>query len=548
MQEYFQVAKSWVVIGLDLSQALFSVLFLIMLVVIPIMYIMDVSQSSHAVRKNYPVIGRFRYFFEHIGEFFRQYFFSMDREEMPFNRAQRSWVYRAAKDISNTIAFGSSRDITKVGTVLFANCPYPTLGEDATPMSQQVIGPECKYPFRTKSIFNISAMSYGALSSPAILALAEGARVSGCWLNTGEGGLSKYHLQSGCDLVFQIGTAKFGIRDPFNSKLSESKLIEVAAHSQVRMFEIKLSQGGKPGKGGILPGAKVTEEIAKIRGIPKGQDSISPNRHPDIQCDADLLDMIVYIREVTGKPVGFKTVIGSERWLDHLFGLMKQRGNKFIPDFITVDSADGGTAAAPMPLLDDMGLPLSESLPMLVNKLREHNLYERVKVIASGKLITPVDAAWALSIGANFIASARGFMFALGCIQALQCNKDTCPTGITTHNKRLQRGLNPKLKSVRVANYVKNIVHEIGMIAHSCGVHHPLELERHHARVVQENGLSIPLDELYPLPEVKNFKERRNWETRPWAKKELIKNNLEDTTLNISLNDLSHKKSSSWER
>ncbi len=545
MQEIFQIIKGWIVIGLDLSQALFSVLFLMLLIIVPVMYLMDISQSTHAVRRNFPVIGRFRYFFEHMGEFFRQYFFSMDREEMPFNRAQRSWVYRAAKNISNTIAFGSSRDLKKVGTVLFSNCPYPTLGEDATPISEQVVGAECKYPFTTKSIFNISAMSYGALSKPAILALAEGAKSSGCWLNTGEGGLSEYHLKSGCDIVFQIGTAKYGVRDPFNNALSVSKLSEVAAHPQMRMFEIKLSQGGKPGKGGILPGAKVTEEIAHIRGIHKGQDSISPNRHPDITCDADLLDMIKYIRDLTGKPVGFKTVIGTEKWLDHLFGLINQRGKEYAPDFITVDGADGGTGAAPMPLLDDMGLPLSESLPMLVNKLHEYKLHDDVKVIASGKLITPVDAAWALSLGANFITSARGFMFALGCIQALQCNKDTCPTGITTHNKRLQRGLNPHLKSTRVASYVNNMVHEIGMIAHSCGVNHPLELERHHARVVQENGLSVPLDELYPLPETRAFKERRNWETRPWSKKDIPQCNPEETAVNISLQDLSQKKSTS---
>ena len=255
--------------------------------------------------------------------------------------------------------------------------------------------------------------------------------------------------------------------------------------------------------------------------------------------------MIAFIREVTGKPVGFKTVIGSEKWLDNLLGLINQRGNESAPDFITVDGADGGTGAAPMPLLDDMGLPLSESLPMLVNKLREHQLNERVKVIASGKLITPVDAAWALCLGANFIASARGFMFALGCIQALQCNKDTCPTGITTHNKRLQRGLNTKLKSIRVANYVNNIVHEIGMIAHACGVRHPLELERHHARIVQADGLSIPLDVLHPVKQVKKFKERRNWETRPWAYRTPQSKNLEDTQVNISLKEISQKKSTS---
>ncbi len=541
MDGILQLGKTWIGYGLEISQDLFSILFLTLLICIPILYITDITQSRHAVRRNFPVIGRFRYFFEHVGEFFRQYFFSMDREEMPFNRAQRSWVYRAAKDISNTIAFGSTRDLKKVGTVLFANCPYPTLGEDATPVTNQTIGPDCKYPFTTKSVFNISAMSYGAISKPAILALAEGAKSSGCWLNTGEGGLSKYHLQSGCDIVFQIGTAKYGVRDPISGKLSESKLIDVAKYDQVRMFEIKLSQGGKPGKGGILPGAKVTKEVAEIRGVREGEDSISPNRHPEISSDEDLLEMIAFIRELTGKPVGIKSVIGSEDWLDHLFQLICVRGIASAPDFITVDSADGGTGAAPMPLLDDMGLPLNESLPMLVNKLYEYGLYDRVKVISSGKLVTPADVAWALCLGANFVTSARGFMFALGCIQALQCNKDTCPTGITTHNKRLQRGLNPHLKSIRVANYVKNIVHEVGMIAHSCGVNHPRELDRRHARVVQANGLSVPLNVLYPSQVSAPIVERRNLGTRPWSGKQQDFEDLENTVVNIPLKQLSGK-------
>lgn len=541
MDGILQLGKTWIGYGLEISQDLFSVIFLTLLICMPILYITDITQSKHAVRRNFPVIGRFRYFFEHVGEFFRQYFFSMDREEMPFNRAQRSWVYRAAKDISNTIAFGSTRDLKKVGTVLFANCPYPTLGEDATPLTNQTIGPDCKYPFTTKSVFNISGMSYGAISKPAVLALAEGAKISGCWLNTGEGGLSKYHLQSGCDIVFQIGTAKYGVRDPISGKLSESKLIDVANHAQVRMFEIKLSQGGKPGKGGILPGAKVTKEVADIRGVREGEDSISPNRHPEISSDEDLLDMIAFIRELTGKPVGIKSVIGSEEWLDHLFKLICDRGAASAPDFITVDSADGGTGAAPMPLLDDMGLPLNESLPMLVNKLNEYGLYDRVKVISSGKLVTPADVAWALCLGANFVTSARGFMFALGCIQALQCNKDTCPTGITTHNKRLQRGLNPHLKSIRVANYIKNIVHEVGMIAHSCGVNHPRELDRRHARVVQASGLSVPLNVLYPTQVGTPLVERRNLGTRPWTGKQQVIEDLENTVINIPLKQLSGK-------
>jgi glutamate synthase domain-containing protein 2 len=340
-------------------------------------------------------------------------------------------------------------------------------------------------------------MSFGAISKPAVLALSHGAKAVGCWMNTGEGGLSPYHLEGGADIVFQIGTAKNGVRD-LQGNLDDDKIREVAAIDAVRMFEIKMSQGAKPGKGGILPGGKVTEEIANIRGIPVGDDAISPNRHLDINSNSDLLDMIQRVRKVSGKPVGFKAVIGAYGWLDGLFEEINKRGIESAPDFITVDSADGGTGAAPMPLIDDVGLPLRESLPMVVDKLNEYGLRERVKVIASGKLVTPADVAWALCLGADFIVSARGFMFALGCIQALQCNKNTCPTGITTHNKKLQRGLNPEDKAVRVANYAKNMVYEVGTLAHSCGVKEPREFRRFHARVVTNNGLSIALSELHP--------------------------------------------------
>jgi glutamate synthase domain-containing protein 2 len=463
---------------------------------IVVIYIIDVTQTTQAIRRNYPVIGRFRYFFETLGGFFRQYFFAMDREEMPFNRAERSWVYRAAKDLDNTTAFGSTRNLSPPGTVLFVNCAFPTLGTDAAQVGAITIGPDCKHPYTTGSLFNISGMSYGALSRPAVLALSAGAAKSGCWMNTGEGGLSPFHLEGGADLVFQIGTAKYGVRDE-RGHLSDNKLREVAAHAQVKMFEIKLSQGAKPGKGGILPGLKVTAEIAAIRGIPAGQDSISPNRHPDINSVSDLLDMIDHIRTVTGKPVGFKAVIGAYGWLDELFAEINKRGQTSAPDFITIDSADGGTGAAPMSLMDYMGLPIRESLPLVADKLLAYGLKDRVKLIASGKLINPAEVAWALCVGADFIVSARGFMFSLGCIQALHCNKNTCPTGITTHNPRLQKGLNPTAKAERVANYVRNMVYEVGTIAHSCGAREPRQLRRFHARIVTEDGRSISLEDMY---------------------------------------------------
>lgn len=461
-----------------------------------VLYVIDRTQTKQTIRHNYPVIGRFRYFFEHMGEFFRQYFFAMDREELPFCRAERSWVYRAAKNVDSTIAFGSTRDLSKPGTVVFGNCPFPKLSIDSAKPQEVTIGPDCQQPYTSRSIFNISGMSYGAISKPAVLALSRGAKLAGCWMNTGEGGLSPYHLEGGADIVFQIGTAKYGVRDE-EGNLSDEKLRAVGAHDNVKMFELKLAQGAKPGKGGILPGEKVTEQISEIRGIPVGTDSISPNRHTDIDSVDDLLNMMQRIKSITGKPVGFKTVIGAYGWLDELFAEIKQRSTEYYPDFITIDSGDGGTGAAPMSLMDNVGLPIRQSLPLLVNKLQEHDLRQRIKVIASGKLITPVEVAWAFAAGADFVTSARGFMFSIGCIQALQCNKNTCPTGITTHDKDLQGGLNPDDKCERVRNYVRNMVYEVGVIAHSCGVSEPRQLRRHHAFIVSSQGKSIPLNELY---------------------------------------------------
>ncbi len=483
--------------AMEFMAALFIIILGLVAFAIVIIYIFDVAQTKSSIKRNYPVVGRFRYFFEHIGEFFRQYFFSMDREEMPFNRAQRSWVYRAAKNIDNTVAFGSTRDLRPPGTILFANCPFPTLGEDTVTPDAVTIGFYSDKPYTTSSIFNISGMSFGAISKPAVLALSNGARRAGCWMNTGEGGLSPFHLEGGADIVFQIGTAKYGVRDE-SGELSDEKLREIAEHDQVKMFEIKLSQGAKPGKGGILPSGKVTKQIAKIRGIDVGIASISPNRHTDIRNNADLLDMIAHIRKVTGKPVGFKSAIGVYGWLDSLFNEIRERGVESAPDFIAVDGSDGGTGAAPMPLIDDMGLPLREALPLVIDRLNKYGLRDRVKIISSGKLITPAGVAWALCVGADFVTSARGFMFALGCIQALQCNKNTCPTGITTHNKKLQRGLNASDKAIRVMHYAKNMTYEVGTIAHSCGVATPRKLRRLHARVVTDNGLSVPLNELHP--------------------------------------------------
>ena len=463
-----------------------------------VIYIVDRTQTTHAIRRNYPVIGRMRYLLEELGKFLRQYMFAMDREEMPFNRAQRSAVYQAAKGESTTQAFGSTRDIRPSGSVLFVNCAFATLERDTVETTPVTIGEGyCGQPFTGRSLFNASAMSYGSISRPATQALARGCGMAGAWLNTGEGGLAPYHLEGDADLVFQIGTAKYGVRNADGS-LSEAKLREVARQEQVRMIELKLSQGAKPGKGGILPAAKVNEEIATIRGIPAWQDSISPNGHPEFHNPEGLLDMLARIREATDKPVGFKTVVGAYGWFEELFEAVHRRGLEHAPDFITIDSADGGSGAAPGALMDYVGLPVSESLPLVVDLVRGYGLRKRIKIIASGKLINPADVAWALCVGADFVNSARGFMFALGCIQAMQCNKNTCPTGVTTHNPRRQRGLDVSDKSRRVAQYVRHMNHEVGMIAHSCGVPEPRRLKRMHARMVCPDGRSRALEEIYP--------------------------------------------------
>ena len=459
-----------------------------------VLYFIDITQKKHAIRRNYPLLGRFRYLFEKLGEFLRQYFFAMDREELPFNRAERTWVYRAAKNVDRTLAFGSTRNIYHGGAIIFVNSLIP--GQDDQPSESQVIGPHCPHPYHATSFFNISGMSYGAISRPAVLSLSQGAKLAGCWLNTGEGGLSEYHLQGGADLVFQIGTAKYGVRTA-NGELDEKKLAQIAAYEQVKMFEIKLSQGAKPGKGGILPAEKVTPSIAKARGIAVGQPSISPSKHREVDNVGQLLDLIHRIRTITQKPVGIKAVIGATQWLDELMTEINLRGQASAPDFITIDSADGGSGAAPQSLMDYVGLGLRESLPIVVDKLSQFGLRERVKVITSGKLIDPANVAWALCMGADFIVSARGFMFSLGCIQALQCNKNTCPTGITTHDPSLQKGLDIADKSIRVANYVKNLQDEVNLIAHSCGVSQPRQLNREHIRVMQANGRSVAVSSIF---------------------------------------------------
>ena len=484
-----------------ITYGLGTLLGLALVAVLVFWFIQDVTQKKHTILRNFPVVGRLRYLFERQGEYFRQYFFANDREEMPFNRAMRSWVYRLAKDEGGTIGFGSTNNMSEPGNIVFVNAPYPVLEEGLVPAPPLLIGEGfCREPFEARSVVNISGMSYGAISAPAVRALSRGAKAAGCWMDTGEGGLAPHHLEGGCDIIMQIGTAKYGVRDAAG-ELSEQRVKEIAPH--VRAFEIKLSQGAKPGKGGILPAAKVTDEIGAIRGIPPHRDSISPNRHRDIADAGQLLDQIARLRDLTGKPVGVKTAIGGWEFIQDLGAAVQRRGLDWAPDFLVIDGGEGGTGAAPQALMDHMALSIAEALPRVVDGLIEWGLRSRIKVVASGKLVTSAKAAWALCAGADFVNSARGFMFALGCIQALRCHTNTCPTGITTHNRRLQRGLVVEEKYLRVANYVRNMNKEIDMIAHSCGLRHARELRREHVRIVRSAYESVALNMLFPYPEAR---------------------------------------------
>ncbi len=480
--------------GLSILLAL-SVIALVVFV-----YLRDITQKRHTVLRNFPIIGHLRYLFEKMGEYFRQYFFMGDRDEMPFNRATRGWIYRLAKDEGGMIGFGSTFRMHEPGAILFVNAPFPVIEEDFQPTPAVVMGENfCTTPFATSSLVNISGMSFGAISRPAVEALSKGASIAGCWMDTGEGGLSPYHLSGGCDVMFQIGTAKYGVRDD-RGNLDAAKLREMAAHPTVQAFEIKLSQGAKPGKGGVLPATKITAEIAAIRGIPMGEDSLSPNRHPDIHNMDELLDMIESVRDITGKPVGIKTAIGGWQFMQDMNNAILRRGLHSAPDFIAIDGGEGGSGAAPQALADHMSLSIIEGLPRVIDSLLEAGLKDRIKVIAAGKLVTPAKAAWALACGADFVNTARGFMFSLGCIQALRCHQNTCPTGIATHNPKLQRGLVVEDKATRVAHYALNMTKEIQMIAHACGLRHPREFRREHVRIVQPDGMSIALSTLHPYP------------------------------------------------
>ncbi len=450
---------------------------------------------GRAILITHPWSGPFRYLMEWVSDYVRHHLHK-DWEERPFNRLTRKWIKRSAKGRSNYISFGSEMDPNEPGSIIFTNSSFPMLEEDTQRFPGIIIGERsCGNPFRAKSFFNISGMSYGALGATAVQSLAQGSNLSGIWMNTGEGGLSKHHEISE-NIIFQIGTAKYGCRDA-NGNLDEEKIRQLAELENVKAFEIKLGQGAKPGSGGILPALKVTPEIAEVRGIPVYEDSISPNRHKEISDVQTLMDFTMRIRQITDKPVGIKIVVGGDRFLDRYLSRL-QRARDFAPDFIVVDGTEGGTGAAPQSLADYVGMPLAQGLAILTNKVDEFDLRDRIKIIASGKLVTPDKVAWALCMGADFVVTGRGFLLSMGCIQTMKCSEGKCPEGITTNNRRYMNALDPSLKSVRVAEYAENVIHDVEMIAHSCGLKDPSEFKRKHAQIVTGLGKSRTLEQEFP--------------------------------------------------
>ena len=458
--------------------------------------IADMVQTRQAVRRNFPVIGHGRYLLEQIRPEINQYFVESNYDGRPFSRNDRSVVYQRAKGELDTLPFGTQRDVYAAGYE-WINHSLAPVEPDHTAARVRVGGAACRQPY-SASIFNVSAMSYGSLSRNAVLALNAGAKIGGFAHNTGEGGLSPYHLEPGGDLVWQIGTGYFSCRTP-DGHFSVDEFVKRATLPNVKMIEVKLSQGAKPGHGGILPAAKLTPEIAEIRGVPLGQDVLSPPAHTAFSTPIGLLRFLQTLREASGgKPVGFKLCVGKRY---EFFGIVKAMLESGIrPDFITVDGGEGGTGAAPLEFSDSVGTPLNDGLAFVHNALVGANVRDGIRLIASGKVNTGFQIATKVALGADMCNAARAMMFALGCIQALRCHANTCPAGVTTHNPRLQRGLVVADKAERVASYCRNMNKEIDMIAHSCGLRQAREFRREHVRIVQGFGQSIAFNMLYPYP------------------------------------------------
>ncbi|MCL7464052.1 FMN-binding glutamate synthase family protein [Phaeovulum sp. NW3] len=472
-----------------LPLAIFGALFLLGL--------NDMIQPRHAILRNYPLLGHFRFLFEGIRPEIRQYLIESDQDEEPFSRDARSIVYQRAKNVEDKRPFGTRMRVYDGGYQWLTHSIRPKHIEN-TDFRVRIGGPDCRQPYDA-SIYNISAMSFGALSANAIMALNRGAKMGRFAHDTGEGGISRYHREGG-DLIYELGSGYFGCRTA-EGRFDPVKFAELAADPQVKMIEVKLSQGAKPGHGGMLPASKISPEIAEARGVPMGVDCISPPAHSAFETPIEMMRFIGQLRELSqGKPVGFKLCIGHRREFMCIVRAMLETG--ITPDFIVVDGKEGGTGAAPLEFANHMGMPLVEGLTFAHNTLRGVGLRDRVKIGASGKLIHAFDIARALALGADWANSARGFMFAIGCIQAQSCHTNRCPTGVATQDRLRQRALVVPDKAERVVNFHRNTLKALAEMTAAAGLTHPGGFLPHHLLMRENDRDMVTGEEVYPyMPE-----------------------------------------------
>ena len=473
---FFAIVVLWVLSALQLVVGQASFMWVLLLSALVIVGISDLQQTHHAILRNYPIIGHLRFLLEFIRPELRQYFIESDNEAVPFSRSQRSLVYARAKGDSDKRPFGTQLDVREVGYEWLTHSISPSV-IDSHDFRVSVGGPQCKHPYAI-SLFNVSAMSFGALSANAIMALNLGAKKGGFAHDTGEGSISRYHREHGGDLIWEIGSGYFGCRNE-DGTFSAERFVQNAMSPQVKMIEIKLSQGAKPGHGGVLPGPKVTPEIAEARGVPVGVDCVSPAAHSSFSNPVELLQFVQKLREFCeGKPVGFKLCIGHPwEW----FGIAKAMQKTGIyPDFIVVDGSEGGTGAAPVEFTDHMGMPMLEGLRLVHNTLVGLKLRKQIRLGASGKIISGFDVMRTLALGADWCNSARGFMFALGCIQAQTCHTGNCPTGVTTQDPKRQVALVVPSKADRVRNFHRQTLESVQEMLQATGLSAPSDLRLNH--------------------------------------------------------------------
>ena len=437
----------------------------------------DVLQNKHSILKNYPIMGHFRFLFEEFRPEIRQYFIEADQDALPFSRMQRSLVYQRAKNENADKPFGSILDVYQDNYRFITHSLSPCKPANPADFRINIGGPQCTQPY-SASILNISAMSFGSLSANAIRALNKGAQMGQFYHDTGEGSISPYHLEHGGDIVWELGSGYFGCRT-LDGQFDPVRFAEQAKLPQVKMIEIKLSQGAKPGHGGILPKDKISAEIAQIRGVSRDHDCVSPSSHPAFSTPLELMHFIQQLRELSnGKPVGFKLCLGQP-W--QFMGIVKAMlQTQILPDFIVVDGSEGGTGAAPVELINYMGTPLREGLLFVHNSLVGAGLRDKIKIGASGKIISAFDISSTMAIGADWVNSARGFMFAVGCIQAQSCHTNQCPVGVATQDPDRQKAIHVPTKAERVYNFHKNTLHGLSEMLASAGLSHPADLKAHH--------------------------------------------------------------------